>query len=84
MHDDSLVFLKNLLQTPSPSGFERPIQDVVREWARPHAGEVRTVSKAFWRTDGSGPALPLRRSMGSVRARIIPDTQRISSMECTS
>ena len=42
MHDASFTFLKQLLQTPSPSGFERPIQDVVRDWARPLAHEVRT------------------------------------------
>jgi putative aminopeptidase FrvX len=42
MHEVSLSFLKNLLQTPSPSGFERPVQDVVRPWARMYADEVRT------------------------------------------
>src|SRR5205823_5998090 len=42
MQDASLNFLKTLLQTPSPSGFERPIQDVVRAWAQPLAQEVRT------------------------------------------
>src|SRR5262245_27453041 len=42
MHDHSFAFLKTLLETPSPSGFERPIQDVVRGWAKPLAHEVRT------------------------------------------
>ncbi len=42
MHEPSLAFLKSLLETPSPSGFERPVQDVVRAWARPFADEVRT------------------------------------------
>jgi endoglucanase len=42
MHDPSLTFLKNLLHTPSPSGFERPVQEVVRSWAKPLADEVRT------------------------------------------
>ena len=42
MHDDSLAFLKNLLETPSPSGFERPVQDAVRAWAGRYADEVRT------------------------------------------
>src|SRR5437660_1324070 len=42
MHEPSHAFLKSLLETPSPSGFERPIQDVVRAWARPYADEVRT------------------------------------------
>ncbi len=42
MRDESLAFLRRLLETPSPSGYERPVQDVVREWARPLADEVRT------------------------------------------
>jgi endoglucanase len=42
MDDVSFTFFKSLLETPSPSGFERPIQDVVRAWARPLADEVRT------------------------------------------
>jgi endoglucanase len=42
MHEASLSFLKNLLETPSPSGFERPVQDIVRAWAGSYADEVRT------------------------------------------
>src|SRR5262245_38250702 len=42
MHESSHAFLKQLLETPSPSGFERPIQEVVRNWANPLADEVRT------------------------------------------
>jgi endoglucanase len=42
MDDQSLTFLKTLVETPSPSGFERPIQDVVRNWAGPIADDVRT------------------------------------------
>jgi endoglucanase len=42
MQDASLSFLKSLLETPSPSGYERPIQDLVRGWAKPLAHEVRT------------------------------------------
>src|SRR2546421_10122211 len=42
MHEASLAFLKTLLHTPSPSGYERQIQDIVRGWARPYAHEVRT------------------------------------------
>lgn len=42
MDDRSHAFLKELLETPSPSGYERPIQDVVRRWAGPLADEVRT------------------------------------------
>jgi endoglucanase len=35
-------FLKRLLATPSPSGYERPIQDVVREYAGQFADRVTT------------------------------------------
>lgn len=42
MHDASFEFLKQLLHTPSPSGYEQKIQEVVRAWARPFADEVRT------------------------------------------
>lgn len=42
MDDRSHAFLKDLLETPSPSGYERPIQEVVRRWAEPLADEVRT------------------------------------------
>lgn len=42
MQDRSLKFLRDLLHTPSPSGYERSIQDVVRAWATPLADEVRT------------------------------------------
>ncbi len=38
----SLQFLKNLLETPSPSGYERPIQDVVRGFVGTFADEVKT------------------------------------------
>lgn len=42
MHEPSFEFLKKLLHTPSPSGYEQKIQEVVRAWARPLADEVRT------------------------------------------
>src|SRR3954470_11012398 len=42
MNDASFHFLKQLLLTPSPSGYEQRIQEVVRTWARPLADEVRT------------------------------------------
>jgi endoglucanase len=42
MHEQSHAFLRKLLETPSPSGYERPVQDVVRAWARDYADEVRT------------------------------------------
>jgi len=42
MDERSHDFLKQLLETPSPSGYERPIQDVVRAWTGEFADEVST------------------------------------------
>jgi endoglucanase len=42
MEHDSHEFLKRLLETPSPSGYEQPIQQVVRDYAKGFADEVRT------------------------------------------
>jgi tetrahedral aminopeptidase len=44
MDSSSHSFLRQILETPSPSGFEQPIQAVVREWAHGFADEVRTDS----------------------------------------
>ena len=35
-------FLENLLSTPSPSGYEQPVQQVVRDYAKNFADEIRT------------------------------------------
>ncbi|MBS0204099.1 MAG: M42 family metallopeptidase [Planctomycetes bacterium] len=35
-------FLKQLLEAPSPSGYERPVQDLIRRYAGEFADEVRT------------------------------------------
>jgi endoglucanase len=42
MHEASLGFFKRLLETPSPSGFEGRIQDIVRSWARSYTDNVTT------------------------------------------
>ena len=41
MESSALDFLKRLLATPSPSGFERPIQNVVREYVSSFADRIR-------------------------------------------
>lgn len=42
MDTAALDFLKKLLETPSPSGYERPIQDVVRRYVGDFADKVTT------------------------------------------
>jgi endoglucanase len=40
--NDPLQFFQRILETPSPSGYESPLQGMVREYAAPFADEVRT------------------------------------------
>ncbi len=42
MRKDSYEFLKALAETPSPSGFEQPIQKVVRQRMKPFADSIET------------------------------------------
>ncbi len=42
MDANGLDFLKRILETPSPSGYERPVQDVVRDYVGQFADEVTT------------------------------------------
>lgn len=72
MQDSSLSFLKRLVETPSPSGYERPIQDVVREWAGPLADEVRT--------DRHGNVLAIRNPEGSPRIMLAGHCDQIALM----
>jgi endoglucanase len=40
MRKESLSFFEELISTPSPSGFEQPVQRVIRDYISPFAGEV--------------------------------------------
>jgi endoglucanase len=42
MEPDAQAFLERILETPSPSGYESPLQDVVRAYAAGFADEVNT------------------------------------------
>jgi endoglucanase len=42
MNTQAKDFLKNILTTPSVSGFEEPVQKLVREYAAPFADNIRT------------------------------------------
>ncbi len=67
MHDASFEFFKALLSTPSPSGFESPVQDIVRQFANPFADEIRSdrhgnliaIRRTTNRVDGSAPRVML-------------------------
>src|SRR5881409_2022419 len=72
MHDASFTFLKSLLHTPSPSGFERQIQEIVRTWAKPLAQEVRT--------DRHGNVLAVLNPKGSPRIMLAGHCDQIALM----
>ncbi|MGL4593928.1 MAG: M42 family metallopeptidase [Thermoguttaceae bacterium] len=42
METSSHLFLKRILTTPSTTGFEEPVQKIVREYISPHADSVKT------------------------------------------
>ena len=42
MNKKNYAFLKELVETPSPSGYESAIQNVVRDYVAPFADDVRT------------------------------------------
>jgi endoglucanase len=72
MQEPSFAFLKELLETPSPSGYERPIQDVVRNWARPFADEVRT--------DRHGNVIAIRNPAGQPRIMLAGHCDQLGLM----
>jgi endoglucanase len=72
MQESSLAFLKNLLLTPSPSGYERPVQDVVRAWAKTYADEVRT--------DRHGNVIAVRNPGGQPRIMLAGHCDQIGLM----
>jgi endoglucanase len=72
MHDESLAFLRRLVETPSPSGYERAIQDVVRGWAKPLADEVRT--------DRHGNVIAVRNPEGHPRIMLAGHCDQIALM----
>jgi putative aminopeptidase FrvX len=42
MDESRIAFLRRLIASPSPSGFEQPVQQVIREEIQQYADEVRT------------------------------------------
>src|SRR6516225_5986662 len=72
MHDASFAFLKQLLTTPSPSGYEQRIQEVVRTWARSFADEVIT--------DRHGNVIAIRNPDGRPRVMLAGHCDQLALM----
>jgi len=60
MRKESLKFLEQLLDAPSPSGYEQPAQRVFREYVAPFCDELTTdvMGNVFARVAGKGKDLP--------------------------
>src|SRR4051794_37530556 len=72
MQEQSLSFLHHLLETPSPSGYEREIQNVVRGWAKDVADELRT--------DRHGNVIAVRNPAGHPRIMLAGHCDQIALM----
>lgn len=60
MRKESLKFLEQLLDAPSPSGYEQPAQRIFREYVTPYCDELTTdvMGNVFARVAGKGKNLP--------------------------
>ena len=60
MRTESLSFLEQLLDAPSPSGYEQPAQRVFRDYVAPFCDELTTdiMGNVFARVSGKGKNLP--------------------------
>jgi len=60
MRKESLKFLEQLLDAPSPSGYEQPAQRVFREYVAPYCDELTTdvIGNVVARVAGKGKDLP--------------------------
>lgn len=74
MESTAKEFLHRLLMTPSPSGFEHRIQDVVREYARSFADSVRT--------DSHGNVIAAVNENAPVRAMLAGHCDQIGMLVC--
>jgi tetrahedral aminopeptidase len=72
MRPESMQFLRNLIETPSPSGFEQPVQRLVREYVAPFADEVKT--------DVHGNVIAIKNPSGYPRVMLAGHCDQIGMM----
>ena len=72
MRKASQAFLEEMLRTPSPSGYEQPVQAVVRKYAEGFADEVRT--------DVHGNVIAVRNAEAPVRVMLAGHCDQIGMM----
>jgi len=72
MKEDSFQFLKELVKAPSPSGFEEPVQEVVRREMKKFADEVKT--------DVHGNVIGIKNPQGKPRLMLAAHCDEIGFM----
>ncbi|MFQ5591102.1 MAG: M42 family peptidase [Phycisphaerae bacterium] len=72
MRGASYEFLKEIQETPSPSGFEQPVQRIVRKYIEPFADDVKT--------DVHGNAIAALNPTGSPRVMLAGHCDQIGMM----
>ena len=72
MRQESLAFLKKLLSTPSPSGFETKIQKICRDYADPYVDEIYK--------DVHGNQFAVRNPKGALRVMLAGHVDEIALM----
>lgn len=72
MRKESLTFLKKLLSTPSPSGFETKIQKVCKGYAAPYVDEIYK--------DVHGNQYAVRNPKGKLRVMLAGHVDEIALM----
>ncbi len=72
MRKQSLQFLQDLIATPSPSGFEEPAQQVVRDYAKNFADEIST--------DVHGNVIAVRNAEAPLRVMLAGHVDQVGLM----
>jgi endoglucanase len=69
MDSAALDFLKKILETPSPSGYERPVQEIVRQYVADFADRVTT--------DSHGNVIAVKNPQGAMRVMLAGHADQI-------
>ena len=85
MHEESLGFLERLLETPSPSGYEQRIQQVVREWAGRYAPVDPALADGLAEeiltgVAGLGGTISAEHGVGIAKAKWLPLVRRADEL----
>ncbi len=72
MDREAKKFFKSLVESPSPSGFEQPAQEVYRNFVKDYADEVKT--------DVHGNVIALKKGTGKLKVMIVGHSDEIGLM----